>query len=59
MGRNCFEGYLTEACATCEDWADGTDPKKGIGCACSFPIMHCPHFAAMYEAEEQKSKDVR
>lgn len=44
--HNCFDGYLTPGCATCPDWADGTD-DRGIGCACSFPIGECPHFAEM------------
>ena len=49
--KNCFDGYLTEGCKTCPDWADGTD-DRGIGCACHFPIMRCPHFAKMYNEEE-------
>lgn len=33
--RNCLEGYLTPACKTCPDWADGTD-GRGRG-SCSIP----------------------
>lgn len=50
---NCFEGYLTPACKTCPDWADGTD-GRGLGCACHFPIMHCPHFAKACKEEENR-----
>lgn len=55
--RNCLDGYLTEGCKTCPDWADGSDPNLGIGCACHFPIHLCPHFAkAMREDEEDNRK---
>lgn len=56
MPRSCLDGYLTDGCRTCPDWADGTD-NRGIGCACHFPIMHCPHFAAMYEQEEREERE--
>ena len=52
MPRSCFDGYLTDGCVTCPDWADGSDPSKGFGCACHFPIMECEHFRKMYEEEE-------
>ena len=55
---NCLDGYLTPACANCPDWADGTD-NRGIGCACSFPIMKCPHFAKAYEEEERQRRKER
>lgn len=48
--KNCLEGYLTTACATCPDWADGTD-DRGIGCAAHYPIMWCTHFAKMFEQD--------
>lgn len=48
--NNCFEGYLTPACATCECWMDGSDPERGLGCASHYPISWCPHFVD----EEQK-----
>ena len=51
MPKSCFDGYLTEGCKTCPDWADGSD-DRGIGCACHFPIMQCPHFAKMFNEEE-------
>lgn len=54
MALNCLEGYLTPACASCPDWADGTNPKRGVGCACHFPIMQCPHFRKACEEEEKK-----
>ena len=47
MPKSCFDGYLTEGCATCPDWADGTD-ERGIGCATRFPIDWCPHFKKMW-----------
>lgn len=53
--RSIFDGYLTDACATCPDWADGSDPKRGFGCACHFPIMHCPHFAKVFEEDSRNS----
>lgn len=51
---NCLEGYLTPGCSSCPDWADGTDPSRGFGCACNFPIMECPHFAKAYREEDKK-----
>lgn len=50
---NCLEGYLTPACKTCPDWADGPD-ERGYGCACHFPIMDCPHYAKAYKEEENR-----
>ena len=58
MPKSCFDGYLTEGCATCPDWADGTD-ERGIGCATRFPIDWCPHFKKMWEEEERKYKEER
>lgn len=52
MPKSCFDGYLTKGCATCPDWADGTD-GRGIGCACHFPIGECPHFAEMMKNDEK------
>lgn len=49
--RCCLDGYLTPECANCPDWADGSDPDKGIGCATTTPIMWCPHFAKMVEED--------
>ena len=58
MAKSCFDGYLTEGCKTCPDWKDGTDGS--IGCGTHFSIMLCPHFKAMYEAEEAKEhKEVK
>lgn len=54
MALNCLEGYLTPACASCPDWADGTNPNRGVGCASHFPIMDCPHFRNACEEEEKK-----
>ena len=45
--RNCFDGYLTPACATCLDWCDGSDPERGLGCGCHFPIAWCDAFSQM------------
>lgn len=52
MPKNCLVEYLTPACASCPDWADGTD-NRGIGCATHFPIMECVHFAKMYQEESE------
>ncbi len=54
---NCLEGYLTPECASCPYWADGSDPNRGIGCACNFPIMECKAFAEMWEKENSTSLD--
>ncbi len=53
MPKSCLDGYLTDGCKTCPDWADGTG-ERGIGCATHLPIMLCPHFKAMYEQEERE-----
>lgn len=52
MPKSCFDGYLTEGCATCPVWADGSD-ARGIGCACHFPIGECPHFAKIMKEDEK------
>jgi hypothetical protein len=53
MPKNCLVEYLTDHCATCPDWKDGTN-GSGIGCGTHFPIMRCPHFAKMYEESERQ-----
>ena len=55
MPKSCLDGYLTEGCSTCPDWADGTD-DRGIGCACHFPIDQCPHFAKMMKEDERAER---
>ena len=57
MGRNCLEEYLTDGCASCDDWSDGTGEKTAVGCCCSFPIGMCPHFAKMMKEDERNQKD--
>lgn len=52
MGRSCLDGYLTDGCKNCPNWADGTD-GRGIGCTTSFPIDLCPHFKKMMEFTEK------
>ena len=47
--KNCFEGYLTEACNTCEYWCNSA---TAIGCGAPFPIDHCNDFARMCEEED-------
>lgn len=42
--KSCFHGYLTEACAICPDWSDGSDPQRGVGCVTPYPIDHCSFF---------------
>lgn len=56
MPKNCLDGYLTIACSICPDWADGTEPEKGFGCATSRPIMDCPFFRKMFEDEEEEER---
>ena len=53
--KNCFEEYLTDYCAECQDWHDGRDGT--IGCGINGPIMWCKHFAKMYEENEAKRRD--
>ena len=45
--KNCFEGYLTDACKDCGFWHDGTGDS--IGCGAPFPIDHCDDFRKEYE----------
>ena len=54
FNKNCFDGYLTAGCKHCCDWADGSDPNRGIGCACHFPIMECNHFSNFYNISEME-----
>lgn len=53
--KNCLDGYLTEECANCLFWADGTD-DRGIGCAIPAPIMDCSYFAKMFNEREAQRK---
>lgn len=53
--KNCLEEYLTEKCANCPFWADGTD-NRGIGCVIPAPIMYCPYFAKMFNEQETQRK---
>lgn len=53
--KNCLEEYLTDHCAKCSDWRDGSDGT--FGCAIHGPIMWCPHFAKMVEECEAKRKE--
>lgn len=46
---------FTEGCSNCPFWADGSD-DRGYGCAIPVPIMECPYFRKMCEAEEAKQK---
>ena len=55
MAKNCLDGYLTPGCATCPDWANGSD-DRGIGCATHYPIMWCGHFAKMFNEEREKQR---
>lgn len=57
MSKSCFDGYLTDGCAECPDWCDGSDPTRGIGCGTCMPIMWCPHFAKMVEEDENSKED--
>ena len=52
--KNCFDGYLTNACKSCPFWKDGTT-NEGIGCAYPGPIDHCEAFKKMSEEEERKA----
>ena len=50
--KNCFDGYLTDACKTCEFWCDD---ETSIGCGAPFPIDHCEPFSEMYNKEENEN----
>ena len=54
MPKSCFDGYLTDECANCPDWKDGSDDDGIFGCTTKLPIMLCPYFKKMYEEEEKK-----
>lgn len=53
--KSCLDGYLTEKCANCPFWDDGTD-DRGIGCAIPAPIMECPYFYKMFNEREAQRK---
>lgn len=55
MSKSCLDGYLTLACATCNYWADGSNPVLGFGCACPYPIMYCSHYAESIKKEGNSS----
>ena len=55
MAKSCLDGYLTDGCKDCPDWKDGTDGS--FWCGTHLPIMWCPHFKEMYEAEESKENE--
>lgn len=42
MGRNCLEGYLTDGCASCDDWSDGTGEKQRLDAVVLF-LLGCAH----------------
>lgn len=50
--KSCFDGYLTEACETCEFWKN---TEKEIGCCVPFPISHCEHFEKMQKEHEKEA----
>ena len=50
MPKSCLDGYLTDKCAGCPFWSDGSDDRS-IGCNIPAPIMRCPAFAKMYDEE--------
>ena len=55
MPKSCLDGYLTEACKTCDYWRNGENGS--LGCGVPFPIMLCKAFEKMYNEEERKAKD--
>lgn len=55
MPKSCLDGYLTDECASCPDWKDGTKEGEWIGCGTHMPIMMCPYFAQMVEKEEKEN----
>lgn len=57
--KSCFDGYLTDACAKCGYWKDGSDPNGGVGCCCPFPIMDCKAFAEMFNEQERIAEKER
>ena len=49
---------FTRGCKTCPFWSDGTNPLLGgYGCCIPAPIMECPYFREVYEAEEKQRKE--
>lgn len=56
MHKNCFDGYLTDECSTCEFWHDGkTEPVWG--CGVPFPIMDCDAYRDMMQKKEAKNNE--
>lgn len=53
MRKNCFEGYLTDACRTCKFWYND---EHCIGCGAPFPIGHCPDFVEMENSNNNKQE---
>lgn len=56
MPKNCLEEYLTESCAKCAYWSDGTK-EPCTGCCAPFPIMECNAFADMYNRKEREKEE--
>ena len=54
--RSVFDGYLTDECAKCSAWSDGTN-GTALGCNCIGPIMNCDAFRKMYENDSKKETE--
>lgn len=52
--KNCYDGYMLEACKTCEFWKD---TETAYGCSAPFPIMHCDAFAEEIKKDNRFSKE--
>lgn len=52
--KNCYEGYMLEACKTCEFWKD---TETAYGCSAPFPIMHCDAFAEEIKKDSRFSEE--
>ena len=52
--KSCLDGYLTEACKTCEFWKNNNEE---IGCSAPYPIMDCDAFGKMYNKEIERERE--
>ena len=54
--KSCLDGYLTDACKTCDMWKDGST-DEGLGCGTHYPIDFCPDFKKAYEKLTRGTKE--
>lgn len=50
-----LDGFLTDECAKCKYWMDGT--SGGFGCGCTFPIFECEAFSRLSDMYDRRDRD--